>query len=176
MPNELNVREIQESDISFISDYWLNSEQDYLIGMGVDLKKIPAKEDLIATLTEQVYLPYLNKSSYGLIWELNGVPVGHCNIDKIDFGNSASMHMHLWNLENRGKRMGEQFVKLSIPYFFHNLKLKLIYSEPYFQNRAPHSVLQGCGFNCEEEYITTPGSLNFEQKVKRWVLEAEIID
>ncbi|MCB0802814.1 MAG: GNAT family N-acetyltransferase [Flavobacteriales bacterium] len=173
MSDQLSVREMQLFDIHHVVDYWLNADQTYLVGMGVDLNKMPEREDLVAYLTEQISLPYLNKSSYALIWELNQIPVGHCNVDKIDYGNSAALHLHFWNIENRRMRQGTPFLKLSLPYFFKNLKLKSIYSEPFFQNVAPHSVLAQAGFECEQEYITTPGSLNFEQKVKRWVIESE---
>lgn len=165
----LKVREMRESDILSIADYWQNSEKDYLIGMGVDLNKMPNRDQLTSFLSEQITLPYKKKSSYALIWELNGIPVGHCNVNKIDFGVSASMHLHFWNQNNTGKGLGSKFVKLCVPYFFQNLELQTIYSEPYASNKAPHIALERSGFEFEKEYITTPGSLNFEQKVKRWV-------
>jgi hypothetical protein len=36
---ELSVREIQPGDIDALADYWLNAEDAFLEGMGVDLKK-----------------------------------------------------------------------------------------------------------------------------------------
>lgn len=172
MPDQLSVREMQLSDIHFVADYWLYADREYLLGMGVDIEKLPTREDFVAYLDEQILLPYLNKSSYALVWELNEIPVGHCNVDKVDFGNTAALHLHFWNIKSRRKRNGTTFLKLSLPYFFQNLKLKSIYSEPFFQNIAPHSVLEQAGFDCEQDYITTPGSLNFEQKVKRWVISS----
>jgi hypothetical protein len=37
-------------------------------------------------------------------------------------------------------------------------------------NPAPHKALEKLGFEFEKEYITVPGSINFEQPVKRWGL------
>lgn len=170
MQEQLSVREMRESDILSIADYWLNSEKDYLLGMGVDLQKIPTRDQFSVFLTEQIALPYKKKSSYAIIWELNGIAVGHCNVNKIDFGHAAFMHLHFWSQQNTSKGLGVNFVELCLPYFFQNLELQTIYSEPYAKNRAPHIALERCGFDFEKEYLTTPGSLNFEQEVKRWAL------
>lgn len=37
MENQLSVRELQVEDINLIIDYWLKSEDKYLISLGVDL-------------------------------------------------------------------------------------------------------------------------------------------
>ena len=64
-------------------------------------------------------------------------------------------------------------VKMTLPYFFENLKLKKMYSEPYALNPAPNRILKKVGFEFVKEYTTIPGSLNFEQPVKRWELTYE---
>jgi RimJ/RimL family protein N-acetyltransferase len=62
---------------------------------------------------------------------------------------------------------------MTLPYFFDSLQIKRLYSEPYALNEAPNKTLERAGFELEKEYITTPGSLNFEQPVKRWVMTKE---
>lgn len=69
--------------------------------------------------------------------------------------------------------MGLALLKMTLPYFFENLKLKVIFSEPYVLNVAPHKTLQKAGFEFVKEYTTTPGSINFEQPVKQWQLTYE---
>ena len=170
MSSNLSVREIQEQDIKFIADYWLNSDAEHLKGMGVDLTKVPTRKQLTQMLEAQLQLPIPQKQSYCMIWEIDGKPVGHCNVNKIVFGEEAYMHLHLWHSGNRQKGQGTELVKMSLPYFFENLQLKMLYSEPYALNHAPNSTLQKLGFELEKEYTTIPGSLNFEQPVKRWKL------
>mgnify|MGYP001032095789 FL=1 len=166
----LSVREITTDDIPTLVSYWLDSDPDFMIGMGVDLTKLPEREALTKMLSAHIGKPLTEAQSYALIWLLDGKPVGHCNVNKIAFGQHAFMHLHLWQSTYRQKGMGSALVKLSLPYFFKNLELETLYCEPYALNDAPNRTLQKLGFTLEKEYITTPGYLNFEQPVKRWSL------
>ena len=164
------VREIRKDDIGFICDYWHNSDPKFLIGMGVDLQKIPSRNQLSEFLVQQINAPFSKKSSYALIWNIDNIPAGHCNVNKIKFGEEGFMHLHLWKSSSRKKGLGFQLVKLSLPYFFENLQLETIYCEPYSLNPAPNKLLKKLGFEFEREYTTIPGSINFEQPVRRWRL------
>lgn len=106
-----------------------------------------------------------------MIWEMDGVPIGHSNVNKIMYGEAAYMHLHLWDREVRQKGMGAAFVKMSLPYFFNNLHLKTIYCEPYALNIAPNRTLEKVGFRFVKKHITTPGFLNFEQEINRWEID-----
>ncbi len=112
MEYKLNVREIMEADINFIADYWSNATPEYLLNMGVDLKKMPARSDFQTMLSNQIKLDYEHKKSFALIWEVDGKPVGHSNVNPVEYGNQAFMHLHIWYPEYRGKGLGEKFVEL----------------------------------------------------------------
>ena len=166
----LSVREITADDIPLLVSYWLDSDPDFMMGMGVDLAKLPERESLTKMLSAQLAQDYTEKQSYALIWLIDQKAVGHCNVNKIEFGKSAFMHLHVWQSKHRQKGMGSEFVKLSLPHFFEKLQLETIYCEPYALNPSPNKTLQKLGFTFEKEYVTTPGYLNFEQPVKRWSL------
>ncbi|HMK25669.1 MAG TPA: GNAT family protein [Chitinophagaceae bacterium] len=172
-PNLLSVREIQKCDIEPITQYWLTADPAFLTGMGVDLNKMPSREEWVTMLSEQLAQPYPEKKSYCMIWLADNKAIGHCNVNKIKFGEEAYMHLHVWNTEFRKKGMGTELVKISLPYFFENLELKKIFSEPYALNPAPNRTLEKAGFTFVKEYITTPGFLNFEQAVNLWELTYE---
>ena len=70
-----NVREIEEQDIKYISNYWLASDPDFLVGMGVDKEKLPEVKFFTTMLTNQINLPIEEKKSYALIWEIDKVQV-----------------------------------------------------------------------------------------------------
>jgi RimJ/RimL family protein N-acetyltransferase len=169
----LTVREMLASDIPFITNYWLNAEPAYLTGMGVDLNKMPTKEQWVTMLTEQLNQSYREKKAYCTIWEMDNSPIGHCNVNKIIFGEEAFMHLHLWYADKRLHGLGAQLVKKSLAYFFNNLQLKILYCEPYALNPAPNKTLPKAGFEFVKEYITVPGYLNFEQKVCLWQIKKE---
>jgi RimJ/RimL family protein N-acetyltransferase len=168
----LSVREMQAADIEHIVQYWLSADPAFLQGMGVDLSKMPTQTQWIEMLTQQLSQSYQEKQSYCIVWERDGQPTGHSNVNKIVYGESAYMHLHLWNSAIRQKGMGTEFVKMALPWFFEKLHLKILYCEPYALNPAPNKTLEKIGFNFVQKYRTTPGFLNFEQEVNRWELDA----
>lgn len=173
--HQLSVRAIEKKDVNLLIDYWMNASPEYLEGMGAIPSEIPDREDFTAMLMNQIATPLEEKPSYATIWLLNGEAIGHCNVNNIEFGNHAYMHLHLWYPEKRKKGMGTGLVKLSVAHFFNHLKLKTIFSEPYALNLAPHKTLQKAGFTFIKKYTTIPGSMNFEQEVNRWKIEKKDI-
>ncbi len=167
------MKEIDESDIPLIIDYWLNADNAFLRRMGVDINKIPTREDWQNILSEQLVQPYENKKSYCIIWQVDGIAVGHSNVNKIIFGEGAYMHLHLWKKDLRKNGLGTEMVIMTLPYFFNNLKLKKLCCEPYALNPSPNKTLNKIGFEFVKEHITIPGFLNFEQQVNLWELTPE---
>jgi RimJ/RimL family protein N-acetyltransferase len=171
--DKLSVRPIEYRDIDQIAEYWLSATSDALHQMGADIAKIPGRSHWIEMLTEQLATPIEQKKSYCIIWEMDGVPVGHCNVNNIIFGKEAYMHLHLWKADLRKQGSGTALVKQTLPFFFENLKIRKLFCEPYAHNPAPNKTLEKLGFQLVKEYITIPGILNFEQPVKLWELSYE---
>ena len=171
--DQLNVREIEHKDLEYLLDYWYNLTPEHLINMGADINKLPAKNDFSKMLIEQINLPLEKKQSYALIWESNAKRIGHSNINQIEFGKSATMHLHLWRSNRRKKGIGTKLIKKSIPFYFKNLKLTTLFCEPYALNPAPNKTLKRIGFEFVKKYTTIPATLNFEQEVNRWLLTRE---
>ncbi|HTA28729.1 MAG TPA: GNAT family protein [Bacteroidia bacterium] len=170
---QLSVREIEKSDIDSLVKYWLESDEAHHAGMGVDPAKIPDEKAWRLMLSKQLNQAYKEKQSYCIIWEVDGKAMGHCNINPVVFGEEAFIHLHLWKSDIRKKGIGTELVKMTLPYFFNNMQLKKIYCEPYALNPAPNRTLPKLGFEFVKEYVTVPGSLNFEQPVRRWELSLE---
>jgi RimJ/RimL family protein N-acetyltransferase len=164
----LSVREIQEQDIESLAQYWLRATPEYLRAMGADPAKRPEKGPMMALLSAQLTQSYPEKQSYCVVWLSDEIAIGHSNVNKIQYGREAYMHLHLWNPEVRQKGAGTAFVGMSLPYFFENLKLETLYCEPYAFNPAPNKTLENAGFQFVESYSATPGSINFEQQVNLW--------
>jgi RimJ/RimL family protein N-acetyltransferase len=170
---EQTVRELTQADIEPLTNYWMNADHDFLVGMGVDVSKMPSREQFTQMLLEQLSQPYEEKKSYCIIWLADGEPVGHSNISKIIFGQEGYMHLHLWKNDGRQKGMGTNFVKMTIPYYFNNFNLQTLYCEPYSLNPAPNKTLPKAGFDFVKDYVCIPGWLNFEQKVNLWQMTRE---
>ena len=166
----VSVREIQTKDINLIADYWLGSDPEFLVSIGVDLNKLPTRVGLTQMLTQQLETPIDQKESYALIWECDAQQVGHSNVNRIEFGQQATIHLHLWHAQDRKKGMGTELFRSSLPFYFEKLHLQTLFCETYALNPAPNKTLQRVGFELEKKYKTIPGSLNFEQEVNRWKL------
>ncbi len=167
---ETKVRDLQFDDISLVMDYWMSASPEYLHSMGADIHKMPSRANFQAMLEKQLQLSFQEKKAYALIWECDGHPIGHSNVNLIHFEESATMHLHLWKSNQRRKGLGVEFVKKSIPFYFDNLRLENLICEPYALNIAPNKTLKKVGFSFIKKYLTVPGSLNFEQEVNRWEL------
>ena len=164
---------MERNDINPIIQYWLKSDSTFLQGMGVDSNKIPNRDQWSGILSDHLNQSFEEKKSYCIIWQVDNKPVGHSNVNKIIFGEEAYMHLHLWDASARKKGFGTVLVKMTLPYFFKNLRLKKLCCEPYALNPSPNKTLEKVGFKFIKEYVTIPGWLNFEQPVNLWELSYE---
>lgn len=170
---KLTVRELELSDLEKIIDYFINADTDFLRAMGADKNKLPERNEWIKKLEHEFAKPCAEKEFYYIIWLIDNLPVGHSNINKINFGKDATMHLHLWKNDKRKKGVGLSFLKLTIPYFFKYFELEKLICEPYSKNIAPNRVLEKLGFEFVRTYETTPGWINFYQTVNRYELKHE---
>ena len=166
----LSVREMEKSDIELIVDYFINADSEFLKAMGADKNKLPNRTEWIKKLIKEFEKPNELKEFYYIIWLIDEHPIGHSNINNIEFKKSATMHLHLWRSDKRKKSMGYEFVKLTIPYYFKNFGLDILICEPYSENIAPNKVLKRIGFELMYTYETIPGWINFHQTVNRYEL------
>jgi RimJ/RimL family protein N-acetyltransferase len=173
---QLNVREIERSDIEKIVDYFVNADAKFLKEMGADKSKLPKRGEWIEKLESELRKTHQEKEFYYIVWLIDGEPIGHSNINKIEFGNMATMHLHLWRNDKRKNGLGFDFLKQTIPYYFKNFELEKLICEPYSENIAPNRVLQKLGFQLIRTYETTPGWINFHQSVNRYELKKEQLE
>ena len=164
---------MREDDIDKIVDYFINSDAEYLKGMGADKNKMPEREGWIMKLISSLEKPYHEKEFYYIIWLIDNEPIGHSNINHIEFGKSAKMHLHLWNQQSRKKGIGQLFLKQTVPYYFNNFKLDELICEPYSKNIGPNKVLKKVGFEFVKSYKTTPEWINFHQTVNHYILKKD---
>lgn len=167
----LSVKELKEKDINLIADYWFTATPEHLKSMGVDPAKMPQKDDFKAALLTQLTLPFEEKKAYAVIWYVNNEPVGHSNVNPLQYGDHAYMHLHIWSKDYRSNGYGSEFIKMSVPYFFNNLKIKTLYCQPFAHNPSPNRTLEKSGFTFVKEFTTTPGAITFEQPVKLWEMK-----
>jgi RimJ/RimL family protein N-acetyltransferase len=172
-PVRYQVREMQLRETNLMIRYFLTADLTFLNRMGVDPKKLPSEVQWFELLREDFARPIRQRHFYYLVWEANGVPIGHCNINKIVFGEAAHMHLHIWDSGHRRSGCATQLLRPSIACFFETFRLGVLFCEPYALNPGPNRILPKLGFHLVRTYETTPGWITFHQPVNRWVLEGE---
>ena len=159
------------SEAHFMIDYFLKADHGFLSGLGVDPAKMPPFDRWHAILAEDFARPLPERRFFYVVWQLDGVPIGHSNINEIVFGKKAFMHLHIWNPDERMAGHGTYFIRESIKLYFKLFELQQLFCQPYALNQAPNRTLQRIGFKFLKSYETTPGWLNFRQPVNLWVLD-----
>ncbi|MEM7539845.1 MAG: GNAT family protein [Chloroflexota bacterium] len=168
-----SVRDMELQDAPLMIKYFLEADADFLIKMGVDAAKLPAYNQWCQLVADDFARPIEEKQSYYVIWELDDEPVGHSNINKLVYGQEAFMHLHVWNPDGRQRGHGAYFVSESVNRYFEHYHLQNLFCEPSAFNPAPNRTLPKVGFELKKTYDTTPGWINFEQTVNRWLLTRE---
>lgn len=167
------VRPMEPDEVRYVIEYFLGSDEAYLRGMGVDPAKLPSAGEWEALLRADFARPIEARRFFYVLWEADGVPVGHSHINDIRYGEDASMHLHLWRPERRRRGSGTRFVRASVGIYFERFALRRLYSQPYALNPAPNRALPAAGFELVRSYETVPGWINFRQPVNEWVLTRE---
>lgn len=167
----LTVREMAESEIDIISEYFLTSTPEQLEVLGVDPTRLPAPESLRERFRRERAKPVEQQAWVAVIWFLDDRPIGFSTSDKITFGEQANMHLHVVDPERRDRGYGVECVRLSVDIYFERLKLRRLFCEPNAFNVAPNRTLQKAGFKYLKTHMTVPGPLNYHQAVTRWVIE-----
>lgn len=167
---KISVREIQKDELHFIVDYFSNADTSYLLAMGADKRKMLDRKEWMLKLANDFDKPIAEKEFYYLLWLVDDKPVGHSNINKIIFGQSAYMHLHMWVGNKRQKGLGSQFVEKCVAIYFITFQLQKLICEPYAENPAPHKVIEKMGFEFIKTYETIPGWISFKQFVNRYEL------
>lgn len=171
--NKFNVREISVNDTERLADYWSNLTNEEAFRIGIDTDEIPNKSTIIEMLNHQIAVPNSDKNTFILIWELDGVPIGHSNITPIVTNDFANIHFHIWDRNNWKSGLGEKYIRLSIPIFFEQYSLNRIYGVFHTNNIAAEKLFQKLGFTLADEYETRPGDWSLYQSVKKYVLNKE---
>jgi RimJ/RimL family protein N-acetyltransferase len=166
-----NVREMKLSEAHFMINYFLEADHSFLSALGVDPAKLPQFDQWYNILKQDFGRSIDDRHFFYLVWELDGVPIGHSNINNIVYAKEAFMHLHIWNPIQRKTGHGTLFVRESIKIYFELFNLSQLFCQPYALNPAPNRTLRKVGFKYLKTYETTPGWINFPQPVNLWVLD-----
>jgi RimJ/RimL family protein N-acetyltransferase len=170
---DLDVRAMRLDETGIIVDYFHGSTPEHLDTLGVDPTRLPAPDRWRQRFEIEHALPVPERTTFQVIWLLDGGPVGFSTVDELRFGEQANMHLHIFDPERRRSGMGVRFVRASARLYFETLELRRLFCQPNALNVAPNRTLQAAGFRYVKTLMTTPSPLNYRQPITRWVLERD---
>lgn len=159
------------AETGLIIDYFHGATPEHLELLGVDPTRLPPAGAWRERYEREFALPVERRSTFMVVWLDDERPIGFSTTDKIVFGESAHMHLHVVEADRRNQGLGTACVRHSAELYFETLKLKRLFCEPNAFNVAPNRTLQKAGFKYLKTHKTVPGPLNYHQAVNRWVLE-----
>lgn len=143
MDSSLEVRPFAgRQEYEQMVDYFLDADDKFLQGMGVDRSRLPPREDWISSALRDHDRPNCEKERAYVAWSLDGVAIGHSSINRIQMGREAFIHLHLWSRVHRRAGLGIRFFQLSVGQFARDFSLERLYCEPSAENPGPNRVLQ----------------------------------
>lgn len=166
--DRLSIRPLEPDDLDRIISYFLDADPSFHDRLGVDPDRLPTREAWTSLVLEDLPRAPEDRELFYLVWEIDGVAVGHGNLNDIVFGEEARMHLHLWEDGTRRRGAGTRLVRRSVAVFCETLRLRELFSEPSADNPAPNRTLARAGFELVRTYETTPGWINTHQLVNRW--------
>jgi RimJ/RimL family protein N-acetyltransferase len=167
----VDVRPMRLAETSLIVEYFHGATPEHLEMLGVDPTRLPPAEAWRERYQREFGLSVDQRSTFMVVWLEGERPIGFSTTDKIVFGESAHMHLHVVEAGRRNQGIGTECVRRSVEIYFETLKLKRLFCEPNAFNVAPNRTLQKAGFRYVKTHKTVPGPLNYHQAVNRWVVE-----
>ena len=165
------VREMTLAESDLVIDYFLQSTPEHLEMVGLDPSRFPRPAAWREYFRQEFALPLDQRGVFLVIWLLDNRTVGFSSCDKIAFGESAHMHLHVVDATRRRQGVGVACVRRSVALYFDKLKLERLFCEPNALNVGPNRTLQKAGFKYVKTHMTVPGPLNTHQAVTQWVME-----
>jgi hypothetical protein len=172
--NFLSVRPLQESDIQYIVDYWFKSTDEFLLQMGADKSKLISENDFSNSLQLICNTPLSERKFHYMIWLIDNEPVGYNALKDISTNNIAHMHLHMWNVDYRGKGFGAKLFCIAALEFYKIFNLKMILCEPRASNPIPNRMLTKIGFPKWKTYLSTSSELALTCELNSYIIDPEI--
>ncbi len=166
--DRLRVRDLSLDDLPLVNGYWASLTPADMERMSLDPDKLPTRYIHVDAFKKSVDVPFRERTSDLLIWELNGQAVGMSSLRNIRYAEYGEIHLHMIESQCRRSGYGRRFFALSLQEYFQRFELKLIVCEPSSQNPGPNRLLQKLGLTIAKTYRTVPSSINRDHEVNRY--------
>lgn len=120
----ISIRELLQSDIELICNYWFGQSSSYWTDLGVDISRLGTRENYSAKMNTD-FIKSNGIQEIAIIL-LNGEPIGHHSLTHHIENESAIFHTHIWSSAHRKQGIATISYPKACCYFFQTLRLKKI--------------------------------------------------
>ncbi len=170
----LSIRPLREEDIPNIVSYWFENSDADLMRIGVDRTKLNSQIEFANSLQVVCNTPLDKAKSYYMAWLIDDKPIGYNALKDIVKDEIASMHLHMWNTEYRGKGYGAKLFCMAAVEFYSMFNLKMILCEPRSSNPMPNKMLAKIGFKKWRTYHSTSSELSLTCELNSYIIDHNI--
>ncbi len=85
-----NVIEMKISELHLMINYFLEADHSFLLGLGVDPTKLPQFDRWYEILQQDFDRPVNDRQFFYLVWDLDGIAVGHSHVNDIVYAKKRS--------------------------------------------------------------------------------------
>ncbi len=172
---KITIRDFTEADIIAQDKYLGQASDEYLINMGVEpsaVRNMSSSSRVHPLLATPVKDRQIHIFSVDVDDRLVGISV----LKKIQFGESAEVHVHIFNLENRHQGYATQIFWKMLKKMFVTFDFKILICEPCVSNLAPNAFLQKMGLKIISKVITPAGGILREHEANRYEITKEFYE
>ena len=175
--SNLSFREANESDSEAQLQYFENSTDEFLRGLGVDPKVIRSKPRPNSDrLKANLKLPNAERSHYSLAMENDGQVFGIVHFHNHEFGKLGELHVHIFNLENRHRGYASKLFSEVVPHIYDIYRPEILFCTPSASNIPINKFLQKQGLEIVSSYTTPAAGILLERLANRYEMSPEFIE
>src|SRR5262249_30925711 len=172
----LTVRPLAREDFDGFIAYFTRASKADAERMGLAIDKVPSPTQLRSDLEMMIVTPVDRLNSFVLAWCLDGKTIGHSSLKDIVPRESASMHLHMWRADLRGRGYGPRLFCLSALDFYERFNLKRIICEPKADNPMANRMLQKIGFPLILTHVAAGSELAFVCELNRYEILRDVAE
>jgi len=155
----IRLRDLQEQDIPALISYWVDSSPEYIRSIGADPRKIPSRDQLLATYRSALPEAGPGRSRVVVIVEsAKGNLIGYTNLF-IKSADEAYAHVHILDPAYRSRGIAQTLFPHAIRLFFRLAPIGRILMQTSPENQRVNRFLQAVGLTPERIHIADPDGM-----------------
>jgi RimJ/RimL family protein N-acetyltransferase len=173
---QLSVRPLVTEDFDNFIGYWTGLSSQDIERMGLALDRVPPPEQMRKDLEVMTTKSIEQLTNFILVWCLDGEAVGHSSLREIVRGEGASVHLHMWRADLRGKGYGPRLFCLAALDFYERFALRYMICEPKSDNPFPNRMLRRIGFPLILVHVAAASTWTGVSELNRYAILRDIVE